>query len=281
MKKIIIAILLMTLFTSCKKTTTEPVVTQFTEFSGTNWVLKNVHFKDGTVKSINEIIGVEEDRFIQNYYLHFTTDTYLRGTDGCNSTKCDYKIDGNNIQLDFYGGRTKIGCAFQDEVISILSYSTTYTANENTLIFHSDFEEFSGLEYVRDKTYEFQKKNLINKKWKLYDVAAIGGYELPFDFWYEDEETRSYQFVYQIEFFDDGTYKGISNCNSFDGKYELNNNMIKLIPGSVTEMACVNSTEYLSVFNTATYIYVAGNNLIIYPEYEGYLALQYHVPNAE
>lgn len=275
MKKIILAILLLTIFTSCKKSTTEPIENQFSDFEGTNWILKNVHFKDGTVKSINEIVGVDEHEFIQNYFLRFTTDTDLRGTDGCNTTQYDYKIDGNNIKLDFYGGRTKVGCPFQDELVSILSKSSTYNATENTLIFHSDFEEFSGLEYVRDKTYEFQKENLINKKWKLSDVE---GPELPFDFWYEDEEHRFYDFLYEIEFFADGTYKGISNCNSFDGKYELDRTKITLLPGSVTEMDCVNSNGYLAIFNTATYIYLNGNQLIIYPDYEGYLTLEYHAP---
>ncbi len=275
MKKIILTVLLLTLFTSCKKSTTEPIENQFSDFEGTHWVLKNVHYKDGTVKSINEIVKVKEGILINSYHLDFTTNNEIRGMAGCNAVKYVYKVDGNNIQLDFYGGMTEVYCPFTMEFWAILGYSTTYSATENTLIFNSNYNEFTGLEFVRVKETEFKLENLINTKWKLFHVSAVEGYELPFKFGYDDDETRSDFLNYEVEFMADGTLKGVSNCNSFDGEYDLDKVKIAITPGSVTEMACPYSNEFLAIFNSSTYVHLIGETLIMYSSTEGYKTLHY------
>lgn len=276
MKKIVLSLLLLILVSSCNNSTTDSSKNQFSDFAGTHWVLKRVHFKDGTIKSINEIVGADESSAINSFYLHFTTDSQIRGLSGCNAVKYEYKLDGNNIQLDFYGVMTMVYCEFTDKFPAVLGHKTTYFATENTLIINSDYEEYSGLEFERAKEFEFKSENLRNTKWKLYQVFPDENTEVQFKFGVNEDGTRTDLLNYEIEFLPDGKIKGLANCNTFDGKYDLNNVQMKISPDNVTEMGCLYSDEYLKVLDKTTYIYMTENHLILYSNETGYKGLGFH-----
>lgn len=244
------------------------------DFVGTKWRLKNVYYKDGSTKSINEIIGADNvDFFANSYTIEFKSDNELLGLSGCNSFQSKYKINANNIKFDLYGSITEMGCPFTSEFVSIFSLTTTFKASENTLILNSDYEEYSGLEFER--VYEPEIFQLENTEWVLYKVHYNNGDVVPIDRLLGNNNTNPSFNNFELKFMENNLLEGFSGCNTFGGEYKVEKSKINIIMGNTTFVACKFTDEYSRILSNSTTYSANRDKLIINSSFGDYKALEF------
>lgn len=244
------------------------------DFVGTKWRLKNVYYKDGSVKSIKEIIGAGNvDFFANSYTLEFKTNNELLGLSGCNSFQSKYKVNDNNIKFDLFGTITEKGCPFTGEFVMIFSPTTTYKATENTLILNSDYEEYSGLEFER--VFEREEYPLENTKWQLRNVHYPSGEIVPIEKILVSNGSNTTFNHFLLDFKENNLLSGFSGCNTYGGTYKIEQNTIEIVAGSITEVGCKFSADYDRILNNSTTFMADAQKLVIYSSLDAFKALEF------
>jgi len=69
----------------------------------------------------------------------------------------------------------------------------------------------------------------------------------------------------KITFGENGILTGFTGCNTFNGSYKLESNLLSLEPGSITKMMCYDLTEmdFLNALKEVTRWKLEGNNLYL------------------
>lgn len=243
------------------------------DFVGTKWQLKYVYYKDGSVKSINDIIGAGNSPRSNNFVLDFISNDEIHGISGCNGIKYKYKLDQNKIEMNFFGGMTYVYCPFTGEFPAILDKSTIYNAKEGTLTIYSDHDEYSGLEFER--VYDREEYPLEKTEWTLVNVHYTNGDIIPISRIIGGDGTDHAYSQFELKFMENNLLGGFSGCNTFGGEYIIDKNKIKIEAGSITKVGCKFSDEYGKILSASTTYSADRNRLIIYSTYEGYKALEF------
>ncbi|PKL80870.1 MAG: hypothetical protein CVV25_02835 [Ignavibacteriae bacterium HGW-Ignavibacteriae-4] len=243
------------------------------EFVGTKWRLKNVYYKDGSVKSINEITSVGNLPGSNNFVLDFISNDEIHGISGCNGIKYKYKLDQNKIEMNFFGGMTYVYCPFTGEFPAILDKSTTYKATESTLIINSDHDEYSGLEFER--VFEREEYPLENTKWQLRNVHYPSGEIVPIEKILVSNGSNTTFNHFLLDFKENNLLSGFSGCNTYGGTYKIEQNTIEIVAGSITEVGCKFSADYDRILNNSTTFMADAKKLVIYSSLDNFKALEF------
>lgn len=242
------------------------------ELNGTKWRLKNVFYKDGSVKSVKD--ASYDSPFADQFIAEFKDNNTIEGYSGCNTYGGTYNIDGNKITINA-GSLTEAYCGFGAIYDKIMRNSTIYNAKEGTLTIYSDYEEYSGLEFER--VYEPEVFQLEGTEWVLYNVHYNNGDIVPIGRILGTNSTNPAFSQFELKFMENNLLGGFSGCNTFGGEYIIDKNKIKIEAGSITEVGCKFSDEYGKILSASTTYSADRNRLIIYSSYERYKALEFGI----
>lgn len=249
--------------------------TQTNSLVGTDWKLSSVIYNDGTVKYIEDIVGVNNTSIdIANYTLLFKNDTEVFGVAGCNQYGAQYSINSNNISFtDVFS--TKVYCTFTDEYQMILSESTTFSTDDKSLVINSSYSNVRSLVFEKrsDVSENFQ---LEGTKWKLRAVHYPKGEVIPIEVVLGDNGSNSAFNQFILDFQENGLLSGFSGCNTYGGTYKVDKSYLEIVAGSITEVGCKFSADYDRILNNSTTYTANQQRLIVYSALDAYNALEFY-----
>jgi heat shock protein HslJ len=246
------------LLTSSDKPTDEPI-----DLNGTKWRLKNVYFKDGSVKEIGELSkGTDNPRAAENFKIFFNPHNEVLGMAGCKNFKGDYKTDGSNLTLHVTPDMTTVWCEFGEDYVASLNTTTSYSSDGITLTINVEHKDYVALEFEMLNGNEPGEIPLSGTKWQLLNLETSNGEVLPLEKILNlapDEQNFS---IFSLNFADDEHIGGLSGCNTFGGEYELDGKELEIEVQVSTEMACKFSGDYQYLLNQS-YKYTADEHRLI------------------
>lgn len=241
---------------------------------GTDWRLKSVVYNDGSVKSIEEIFWGDKNILKDpDFTLFVKSETEVSGFAGCNEYGGMYKLNKENIEFaDIFS--TKVYCNFTDEYQAILTNSTTYSSDGETLIINSSYNNVKSLVFERVSRI-VEEFPLLDTKWKLSAVHYPKGEIIPLERVLGENGSNPSYNEFVLEFMEDNLLSGFSGCNTFGGEYKVESSKIVIKAGNITQMACKFSEDYGKILNNSTKFTADQQRLIIYTELDGYVALEF------
>ncbi|MCB0703098.1 MAG: META domain-containing protein [Candidatus Kapaibacterium sp.] len=242
--------------------------------SGTDWILKEVEFKDGTIKSIEAIISTNGNANINpNFTLSFKNDQEIYGSSGCNSFGGSYKVNGSGISIENMSS-TLAYCTFTDIYMSAIRESNSFSLSNEKLVLisaHSDVKRLI-FEYKDENS---EKHELVDTKWKLRAVHYPKGEVVPIERVLGDFGSNNSFNQFVLHFKENNTLGGFSGCNTYGGTYKVEKNYLKIVGGSITEVACKFSADYDMILNNSTTFTTDTYKLIINSSIDKYVALEF------
>jgi heat shock protein HslJ len=249
--------------------------TQSNSLVGTDWKLSSVIYNDGSVKSIEDIVGDNNTSIDNaNFTMLFKNDSEVFGVASCNEYGAQYSINNNNINFtDVFS--TKVYCTFSDEYRMILNESTTYKTDNKSLVINSSYGDVKSLVYERmsDVSEVFP---LEGTKWKLRAVHYPKGEVLPIERILGDNGSNSAFNQFILDFQENGLLSGFSGCNTYGGHYKVEKSNIEIKAGSITEMGCKFSADYDRILNNSINFTADSQRLMIYTSVDGFVALEFY-----
>lgn len=249
--------------------------TQSSSLVGSNWKLSSVIYNDGSVKTIESIVGDNNTSVNNaNFTMLFKNETEVFGVASCNEYGGQYRLDGNNITFtDVFS--TKVYCIFTDEYQRILSESTTYKTDNKSLVINSSYGDVKSLVYERmsDVSEVFP---LEGTKWKLRAVHYPNGDVVPIERILGDNGSNNAFNQFILDFQANNMLGGFSGCNTYGGHYKVHNREIEINAGSITEVGCKFSADYDRILNNSTKFTADQHRLLIYSSLDGFDALEFN-----
>lgn len=237
------------------------------DLGGTKWQLKNVIYKNGSVKSIKEI---NPD---VTYHIAFEEDKTITGVSGCNDYGGTFAAEGNKISINATSIALVVCPGLADDFDKIMSSTTTFDATESTLILNSDYKEYSGLEYER--VYEREEFLIENSEWVLSKVHYSYGDIVPIGKLLGGDGSNTDFGYFELKFLDNNQLDGFSGCNTFSGTYKTDTNRIVIKASNTTKVSCNFSNEYAEILNNSTSYTIDKTRLVIYATSGEYKALEF------
>ena len=241
---------------------------------GSEWRLKNVVYNDGSVKSIEEIFwGDKINKKDPNFTLIIKSETEVFGFAGCNDFGGEYSLSNDTITIKNVIS-TLVYCPFTGEYLSVLSNSTKYSSNGETLIINSNYGNVNSLVFER-KANIVEEFPLENTKWRLRNVYYPNGDIVPIEkvIGSNGSNTQFNQFF--LDFKEDNILSGFSGCNTYGGYYKIENSKIEINAGSITEVGCKFSADFDKILNNSTKFMADPQKLVIYSSLDAYKALEF------
>lgn len=135
---------------------------------------------------------------------------------------------------------------------------------------HSEPVKFLETEIIREGDMDLSI--LFNNHWELSNIVDENGNVIDPNK-YKDEMTNNEEIdlnPFTIQFKDDYTFSGYSNCNNYGGSYSINGSDLSIQELWTTEAACALSDFYQTLLNNAVSIdYSAQKYIIITSVYQG------------
>jgi heat shock protein HslJ len=186
-------------------------------------------------------------------------DGRLSGHSGCNRYTARYEVDGDSLTIGPDIGGTSMACppaqmAVEQAYLGRLPQVTGFAIDGNTLTMTDDEGE-TVLKYEASEGSE-----AIQGDWEVtsyYAGTAI---------------TSVVGNVTMTAKFEDGTVRGNTGCNSFNGPYEIDGQNITIGPLASTLAACptpeqdTQETNYLNALQLAKTFQVTGDQLDLFRE---------------
>ncbi len=242
---------------------------------GSEWRLRNIVYNDGSVKSIEEVFWGEKDRLKDpNFTLNIKSETEVQGYSGCNTYGGEYSLSNDTIRIsNLYS--TKVYCTFSNEYQSILTESTTYSSNGESLIINTSYGNVKSLVFERI-TNIVEEFPLVDTEWLLYKVHYNNGDIVKLvDLLGNDANNPAFN-NFALEFMPYNQLGGFSGCNTFGGEYKLEKSKIDINAASITEVGCKFSDEYGKILSNSTKFTANNRELIIHSIYADYKALEFY-----
>ena len=241
---------------------------------GSEWRLRSIVYDNGSVKSIEELFWGDKDILKDpNFTLIIKSETEVHGFSGCNSFGGEYSLSNDTIRIsNLYS--TEVYCTFSNEYQSIISESTTYSSNGESLTINSNYGEVKSLIYERI-TNIVEEFPLENTNWILENVHYTNGDIVPIEkvLGSNGSNIAFNQFV--LEFKEDNLLGGFSGCNTFGGEYKVEKSKIDIIMGNTKFVACKFTDEYSKILSNSTKFMADRGKLVIYSTYNEFKALEF------
>lgn len=258
-----------------KKQTDKPI-----ELTNTHWKLKNVVFKDGTKKSIDELSkGNSDPNFEDNFTLNFNPHNDANGKAGCNNFSGEYKIDKNSLTIKITGPITQIWCPFSTDYIETLNTSLSFKSDGDGLVINVDNQQYSGLEYERVREDTPIEIKLNNTNWRLKSLQKSNGDIIPIEKIADNKPDGINFSVFSLAFLDMQNIVGFSGCNKFVGTYKSDKEKLHIEIQFSTEVACKFSSDFQYLVAHSRAYTADKNRLIIYIESNNFNSLEFERMN--
>lgn len=242
--------------------------------TNTEWRLKNLVYNDGSVKSIEEVFWGEKDRLQDpNFTLNIKSETQVNGYAGCNTYSGTFSLDKENIKIINLSS-TEVACAFTGEYISILSKSTTYNSNGETLIINTSYGNVRSLVYERITNIE-EEYPLLKTEWTLDKVQYNNGDIVLLQELLGSDATNPDLNNFELKFMENNQLGGYSGCNTLAGEYKVEKSKIDIKAENMTNVDCKFSNEYGKILSNSTKFTADSRKLVIYSLYNDYKALEF------
>lgn len=249
------------------------------ELEGTKWRLKNVYYKDGTVKEIGELAkGSNNPRAAENFKIFFMKNNEVLGMAGCKNFKGEYKAQESSLTMNITPDITTVYCEFGEEYVASLNKSISYRVDDNRMTIKVDNNDIVALEFenMNDKP---DANPLIDTKWRLRALQTANGLIVPIEEILKLKPNETNFGVFSLNFNGSGQISGFSGCNSFSGKYEAEDSEIDIEVGFTTKVLCKFSTEYQELLGETGKYTITGNRLLLYVDGNHYQSLVFEKSN--
>lgn len=241
---------------------------------GSEWRLRNIVYKDGSVKSIEEVFWGDKDRLKDpNFTLFIKSETEVYGYAGCNDYGGEYSLNKDSITIGNIIS-TLVACPFTSEYMLAMTNSTTYNSNGETLIINTSFENVKSLVFERI-TNVVEEYPLLNTEWTLNKVHYSNGDIVLLENLLGSDGTNPAFNQFELKFMENNQLGGLSGCNTFGGEYKVEKSKIDIKASSITEVSCKFSDEYGKILSNSTKFTADGGKLVIYSIYNDYKALEF------
>lgn len=229
--------------------TPEPVPTgpdySSVPFVGKTWYWLSTQFNNDTRIQI-------EDPSI--YMVQFNADGTFTGTADCNNFLGEYSVDGSSIDI-MVGPMTLVACpegSQSDAFIQQLNDAVIFLLQEGFLYLDLPVDtgtmklsELPAPEFVEPVMSD---QPFVGQVWQWIRFDSSDG----------STTVVPNPPVYLLQFFADGTFAGVADCNNFNGSYTADGASLKLQVGAVTLAACppesLSDTYLQRLGETATYV---------------------------
>lgn len=241
---------------------------------GSKWRLKNVVYDDLSVKSIEELYWGDKNNFQDpGFNLFIKSDTEVSGRAGCNTYGGEYSLNKDTITIKNIFS-TEVGCPYYSEYLAILSESTTYNSNGETLIINTSYSNVRSIVFERI-TEDVEEFPLENTEWVLRNVHYTNGEIVPIGKILGDDSENDAFNRFVLQFKEDNIVKGFAGCNTYGGTYKVEKSRIQMNAGPTTLVACKFTNDFTQILKKTTKFKADPQRLIIYTELEPFKALEF------
>lgn len=246
------------------------------DLTNTHWKLKNVIFKDGTIKNIRELSNdAANPNMESNFNINFNPNSDVNGEASCNNYRGEYSTDKSNITIKITGPITQIWCPFSNDYIETLNTAYSFKSDGDGLIINVDNQLYSGFEYDRVRDDSPVETALGNTKWKLRNLQKANGDIVPIEKILNNTPNDQNFNIFNLNFADNKNLSGFSGCNTFVGIYKTEGKGLHIEIHTSTEVACKFSADYQYLLNQSKAYTADKNRLIVYIDSDNFKSMEF------